>query len=49
MALAFTAESSKSDQAAIVQTQSTVDMNGFAAVCFRQKGLDWAADMLTSH
>jgi len=47
VALAFTAASSKSDQAAIAQILSNHGPHGFAAAWLRRKGLGWAADMLT--
>src|SRR5579883_840908 len=46
VALAFTAASSKTDQAAIAQIVATAGSSGFAAAWLRHKGLDWAADML---
>ena len=48
LALAFTAASSKTDQAAIAETIAAHGRGGFAAAWLRGKGLDWAADMLTS-
>src|SRR5271167_4994169 len=48
VALAFTAASSKTDQAAIAETIAAHGRGGFAAAWLRGKGLDWAADMLTS-
>ena len=48
IALAFTAASSKSDQAAIARVLATCGPNGFAAGWLRAKGLDWAADLLAS-
>ncbi|MGE0853211.1 MAG: conjugal transfer protein TrbE [Hyphomicrobiaceae bacterium] len=48
VALAFTAASAKTDQAAIAQTMADCGANGFAAAWLRSKGLDWAADMLTT-
>ena len=47
MALAFTAASSKTDQAAIAATIAAHGREGFTAAWLRGKGLDWAADMLT--
>jgi type IV secretion system protein VirB4 len=47
VALAFTAASSKSDQAAIAEL-SGQNREGFAAAWLRRKGLDWAADMLAN-
>jgi type IV secretion system protein TrbE len=46
VALAFTAASSKTDQAAIAETLAAHGRGGFAAAWLRRKGLDWAADML---
>jgi type IV secretion/conjugal transfer VirB4 family ATPase len=48
VALAFTAASSKTDQVAIAETVATYGADGFAAAWLRGKGLDWAADMLTT-
>jgi len=48
VALAFTATSSKSDQAAISQILAAHGRDGFASAWLRAKGLDWAADMLTN-
>jgi type IV secretion system protein VirB4 len=48
LALAFTAASSKTDQTAIAETMATGGTDGFAAAWLRRKGLDWAADMLTT-
>jgi type IV secretion system protein VirB4 len=45
VALAFTAASSKTDQAAIAAIVATEGREGFAAAWLRAKGLDWAADM----
>ena len=47
VALAFTAASSKSDQAAIAEPMAE-SRSTFAAAWLRRKGLDWAAQMLTS-
>ena len=47
VALAFTAASSKTDQAAIAATIAAHGREGFTAAWLRGKGLDWAADMLT--
>jgi type IV secretion system protein VirB4 len=47
VALAFTAASSKSDQAAIADVMVACDRHDFAAAWLRRKGLDWAADLLT--
>jgi type IV secretion system protein VirB4 len=49
VALAFTAASSKADQAAITETLSEHGADGFAAAWLRRKGLDWAATLLTTH
>ena len=48
VALAFTAASSKTDQAAIAETLSEHGADGFAAAWLRRKGLDWAATLLTN-
>src|SRR6202163_971226 len=48
VALAFTAASFKTDHAAIPETIAAHGRGGFAAAWLRGKGLDWAADMLTS-
>ena len=48
MALAFTAASSKTDQAAIADTLTEHGAEGFAAAWLRHKGLDWAATLLTT-
>ena len=48
VALAFTAASAKTDQAAIAQTMAACGTDGFAAAWLRSKGFDWAADMLTA-
>ncbi len=48
VALAFTATSSKSDQALITATLAKEGRDGFVAAWLRAKGLDWAADMLTN-
>ena len=48
VALAFAAASSKTDQAAIAKVLATQGRDGFAAAWLRGKGLDWAADMLTT-
>jgi type IV secretion/conjugal transfer VirB4 family ATPase len=47
VALAFTAASSKTDQAAISEIFAQ-GREGFAAAWLRHKGLDWAADMLAN-
>jgi len=46
VALAFTAASSKSDQAAIARVLAEHGQDGFAAAWLRHKGLDWALPML---
>jgi len=46
VALAFTAASSKADQAAIADVLATHGHAGFAAAWLRRKGLDWAAELL---
>jgi type IV secretion system protein VirB4 len=46
VALAFTAASSKSDQAAIANILAEHGREGFAAAWLRHKSLDWAADLL---
>jgi type IV secretion system protein VirB4 len=46
IALAFTAASSKADQAAIADVLAEHG-HDFAAAWLRRKGLDWAADLLT--
>jgi type IV secretion system protein TrbE len=48
VALAFTAASSKTDQAAIADTLTEHGTDGFAAAWLRRKGLDWAAILLTT-
>jgi len=47
VALAFTAVSAKTDQAAIASVLAEHGRNGFADAWLRRKGLDWAADLLT--
>jgi type IV secretion system protein TrbE len=47
VALAFTAASSKTDQAAIADLLAAHRRDSFAAAWLRAKSLDWAADMLT--
>ncbi len=47
VALAFTAASSKSDQAMISRLLAEHSRDGFAAAWLRAKGLDWAAEMLS--
>jgi type IV secretion system protein VirB4 len=46
VALAFTAASSKTDQAAIAEMLDARGRAGFAAAWLRRKGLDWAGDLL---
>src|ERR1700694_2434464 len=46
VALAFTAASSKADQAAIADVLATHGRAGFAPAWLRRKGLDWAAELL---
>jgi|SRR5579883_956593 type IV secretion system protein VirB4 len=46
-ALAFTAASSKTDQAAIAEVMADHGRDGFAASWLRRKGLAWAAELLT--
>ncbi len=46
VALAFTAASSKSDQAAIATLLEEHGLSGFATAWLRHKGLAWAADLL---
>jgi type IV secretion system protein VirB4 len=46
VALAFTAASSKTDQATIAEVMAEHGRDGFAAGWLRHKGLDWAADLL---
>jgi type IV secretion system protein VirB4 len=48
VALAFTAASSKTDQAAIAQTLAEHGRERFAAAWLSAKGLAWAADMLAT-
>jgi type IV secretion/conjugal transfer VirB4 family ATPase len=45
VALAFTAASSKTDQAAIAEILTAHGRDGFAAAWLRRRGLDWAASM----
>jgi type IV secretion system protein TrbE len=47
VALAFTAASSKTDQAAITNLLAANGRDDFSAAWLRAKGLDWAADMFT--
>lgn len=49
VALAFTAASSKADQAAITQILAEYGRAGFATAWLRHKDLDWAADLLIPH
>ncbi len=46
VALAFTAASSKADQAAIADVLATHGRAGFAATWLRRKGLDWAVELV---
>jgi type IV secretion system protein TrbE len=46
VALAFTAASSKADQAAIADVVASHGRAGFAAAWLRHKGIDWAVDLL---
>src|SRR5215470_5885423 len=46
VALAFTAASSKADQAAIADALAAHGRAGFATAWLRQKGLDWAVELL---
>ncbi len=46
--LAFTAASTKADQAAIAEILAGSAHDDFAAAWLRRKGLDWAADLLAS-
>ncbi len=46
VALAFTAASSKADQAAIADVLSTNGRDSFAAAWLRRRGLAWAADLI---
>jgi type IV secretion/conjugal transfer VirB4 family ATPase len=46
VALAFTAASSKTDQAAIADVLASHGRAGFAAGWLRRKGLDWAVELL---
>ena len=48
VALAFTAASSKSDQAAIAAIFAHESRDKFAEAWLRHKGLDWAADMIAN-
>jgi type IV secretion system protein VirB4 len=46
VALAFTAASSKADQAAIAEVMAKHGRGGFAPAWLRRKGLNWAAELL---
>jgi type IV secretion/conjugal transfer VirB4 family ATPase len=46
IALAFTAASSKADQAAIADVLATSGRDGFAAGWLRRRGLGWAAELI---
>jgi type IV secretion system protein TrbE len=46
IALAFTAASSKADQAAIADLVASEGRAGFAVAWLRHKGLDWAVEYL---
>ena len=48
VALAFSAASSKSDQAAITAIFNNVGRENFAQAWLRHKGLDWAADLIAN-
>jgi type IV secretion system protein VirB4 len=48
VALAFTAASSKADQAAIADVFAASGRAGFAAAWLRRRGLPWAADLITN-
>ena len=48
VALAFTATSSKADQAAIADVLATSGRADFAAAWLRRRGLGWAADLITT-
>ncbi|MEA2909716.1 MAG: type secretion system protein TrbE, partial [Bradyrhizobium sp.] len=48
VALAFTAASSKADQTAISETVAVHGAECFAAAWLRRKGVDWAANLLTT-
>lgn len=48
VALAFTAASSKADQAAIADVLATSGRADFAAAWLRRRGLGWAADLITT-
>jgi len=46
VALAFTAASAKSDQAAITEILAEHGREGFAVAWLRHRGLAWAADLI---
>jgi type IV secretion system protein VirB4 len=46
IALAFTATSSKTDQQAIARVFAASGRDGFAAAWLRERGLDWAAELI---
>jgi type IV secretion system protein VirB4 len=46
VALALCATSSKTDQAAIAKTVASHGREEFLAAWLRQRGLDWAADLI---
>jgi len=46
VALAFTAASSKADQAAIADVLASHGRAGFAGAWLRHKGLDWAVELV---
>jgi len=46
IALAFTAASSKADQAAIAKLFSEHGRDGFVAAWLKHRGLSWAADLI---
>lgn len=48
IALAFTATSSKSDQAAITRILAEYGRDGFVSAWLREHGVDWAVDLLRS-
>jgi len=47
IALALTAASAKTEQAAITDVMTDHGRDGFAAGWLRRKGLDWAADLVS--
>jgi type IV secretion system protein VirB4 len=49
VALAFTAASSKADQAAITEIMAEHGQDGFTCAWLRHKGLDWAAELLATN